>query len=182
MENKTNKDEQINEGTAEELAKDAAAGAEDTESCEKLLLEKISELEAQIKERDDKYVRMLAEYDNFRRRSREEKDALYDAAVSDTVSVLLPIIDNLERARGFENREQVKEGLIMIANSVDSVLEKLKIEAVGKPGEKFDPNLHNAVLHTEDDSLGEGEIVEVFQKGYKKGSKIIRFAMVKTVN
>ena len=125
---------------------------------------------------------MMAEYENFRRRSREEKDALYDVAVSDTVSELLPIIDNLERAYSFENGDQVKEGLLMIANSVSAALGKLKIESVGAVGEKFDPNLHNAVLHAEDEAFGEGEISEVFQKGYKKGNKIIRFAMVKTVN
>ena len=125
---------------------------------------------------------MAAEYENFRRRSREEKDATYTEAVADTVGEILPIIDNLERAALYDDEGKVKEGLVMIAKSVESVFEKLKVEAVGKIGETFDPNLHNAVLHAEDDSLGEGEIVEVFQKGYKKGNKIIRFAMVKTVN
>ena len=146
------------------------------------LTAKIEELEALIKEKDDKYLRMAAEYDNFRRRSREEKDATYESALADTVSELLPIIDNLERAALYDDGEKVKEGLVMIAKSVETVFEKLKVEAVGKVGETFDPNLHNAVLHAEDDSLGEGEIVDVFQKGYKKGNKIIRFAMVKTVN
>ena len=125
---------------------------------------------------------MAAEYENFRRRSREEKDATYTEAVADTVGEILPIIDNLERAALYDDESKVKEGLVMIAKSVETVFEKLKVESVGKVGETFDPNLHNAVLHAEDDSLGEGEIVDVFQKGYKKGNKIIRFAMVKTVN
>ena len=146
------------------------------------LREKIEALEAEIKEKDDKYLRMAAEYDNFRRRSREEKDATYEIAMADTVSEILPIIDNLERAAYYDDAEKVKEGLVMIAKSVDVVFTKLGVEAVGAPGDAFNPNLHNAVMHIDDDTLGEGEIVEVFQKGYKKGGRIIRFAMVKTAN
>ena len=142
----------------------------------------IEALKAEIKERDDKYLRMAAEYDNFRRRSREEHTACYENAMSDTVSELLPIIDNLERATLYSDAEKVREGLVMIEKSVAAVLEKLGISEVGAVGEKFDPNLHNAVMHVDDDAFGEGEIVEVFQKGYKKGNKIIRFAMVKTAN
>ena len=143
---------------------------------------KITELETLLKEKEDQHLRMAAEYENFRRRSREEKDATYTEAVADTVGEILPIIDNLERAALYDDEGKVKDGLVMIAKSVEGVFEKLKVEAVGKPGDTFDPNLHNAVLHAEDDSLSEGEIVEVYQKGYKKGNKIIRFAMVKTVN
>ena len=146
------------------------------------LKKRITELEALLKEKEDQHLRMAAEYDNFRRRSREEKEATYTEAVADTVGEILPIIDNLERASMYDDDAKVKEGLVMIAKSVESVFEKLKVEAVGAPGETFDPNLHNAVLHAEDEERGEGEIVEVFQKGYKKGNKIIRFAMVKTVN
>ena len=142
----------------------------------------IEKLNAEIKARDDKYLRMAAEYDNFRRRSREEHTACYENALSDTVSELLPIIDNLERATLYSDADKVREGLVMIEKSVSAVFEKLGITEIGKIGEKFDPNLHNAVMHVEDDSFGEGEIVEVFQKGYKKGNKIIRFAMVKTAN
>ena len=149
---------------------------------EKALLSEIEALKSEIKERDDKYLRMAAEYDNFRRRSREEKDATYENAMADTVSELLPIIDNLERAAAFEGDGKLKEGIVMIAKSVEAVFSKLGIEAIGKPHDKFDPNLHNAVMHEENDAFGEGEIVEVYQKGYKKGNKIIRFAMVKTAN
>ena len=137
---------------------------------------------AEAKEKDDKYLRLAAEYDNFRRRSREEKDATYGNAVADTVSQILPIIDNLERAAAFSDGEKVAEGIRMIAASVSTALSNLGVESFGNAGEKFDPNLHNAVLHEEDDSDREGEITEVFQKGYKKGTKIVRFAMVKTVN
>lgn len=153
----------------------------DDENAEKFQ-KRIEELEAQIKEKDDKYLRMAAEYDNFRRRSREEKDGIYETALADTVAELLPIIDNLERAAGYEDGEKVLEGLVMIAKSAVAAFDKLGIEEIGKVGEKFDPNLHNAVLHVEDEAFGEGEIVEVFQKGYKKDKRIIRFAMVKTAN
>ena len=149
---------------------------------EKALSEEIEKLKEEIKEKDDRHLRMAAEYDNFRRRSREEKDATYEVALSDTVSEFLPMIDNLERAAFFDEAEKVKEGLVMIAKSIESVFAKLGVEEVGKVGEKFDPNLHNAVMHIDDDSYGENEIVEVFQKGYKKGGRIIRFAMVKTAN
>lgn len=149
---------------------------------EKALLDEIEALKAEISEKDDRHLRMAAEYDNFRRRSREEKDATYEVALSETVSEFLPVIDNLERAAFYDDAEKVKDGLVMIAKSIESVFSKLGIEEVGKIGEKFDPNLHNAVMHVDDDSFGENEIVEVFQKGYKKGGRIIRFAMVKTAN
>ena len=153
-----------------------------TEEKADALLSKIEELKAQLAERDDRILRLAAEYENFRRRAREEKLAAYDGAMADTVSQILPIIDNLERAGMYDDLEKVKEGLVMIAKSIEGALGTLGVEAVGKVGDTFDPNLHNAVMHDEDESRGEGEIVEVFQKGYKKGSKIIRFAMVKTVN
>ena len=143
---------------------------------------RVATLETEAKEKDDRFLRLAAEYDNFRRRSREEKDATYSTAMADTVTELLPIIDNLERAAGFDDGEKVREGLKMIASTVGSVLTKLGVESYGAPGDKFDPNLHNAVLHDEDDSERDNEITDVFQKGYKKGNKIIRFAMVKTIN
>ena len=99
-----------------------------------------------------------------------------------SIERILPILDNLERAAQFEGGDKVLEGLVMTAKAISGVFEKLGIEEVGKVGETFDPNLHNAVLHIDDESYGEGEIVEVFQKGYKKGKRIIRFAMVKTAN
>ena len=146
------------------------------------LLKEIEELRAKLSESEDKYLRMAAEYDNFRRRSREEREAVYENALSDTVSELLPIIDNLERAALYDDGEKVKEGLAMTAKAAQSALEALGVESFGAAGESFDPNVHNAVLHVEDETLGEGEIVEVFQKGYKKGKRIIRFAMVKVAN
>ena len=142
----------------------------------------IEALKSQLDELNDKYLRMAAEYENFRRRSREEKDAIYELAVCDTVKELLPIVDNLDRAAGFTEGDKVLEGLVLTAKTTTSTFEKMGVEEFGKPGETFDPNLHNAVFHIDDESYGEGEIVEVFQKGYKKGKHIIRFAMVKTAN
>ena len=179
----TNK-EPISEQTCAKAAEEAATEKEQAkdQAKEQTAEERIAALEEQLKEKDDRFLRMAAEYDNFRRRSREEKAAVYADALADTVGELLPIIDNLERAALYDDGEKVKEGLMMTAKSVSAVFEKLGVEAVGCVGEAFDPNLHNAVFHVEDESLGEGEIVEVFQKGYKKGNKIIRFAMVKTAN
>ena len=148
---------------------------------EDLLLE-IEKLRAELAEKDDKYLRMAAEYENFRRRSREEREATYEAAMADTVAELLPIIDNLERAANYDDGEKVKEGLGMTLKAVNSVFSSMGIESVGAVGETFDPNLHNAVMHIEDESFGEGEIVDVFEKGYKKNKRVIRFAMVKTAN
>ena len=149
---------------------------------DKKLLAEIEELKAAMTIMEDKYLRMAAEYENFRRRSREEKDATYEIAMADTVKELLPIIDNLDRAAGFTDGEKVLEGLVITAKATASVFEKLGVEEFGKPGETFDPNIHNAVFHVDDPAYGEGEIVEVFQKGYRKGKHIIRFAMVKTAN
>ena len=171
-----------NENITEEAAAKEEPKEKKPKGKEKELSKKIEELEASIKEKDDKYLRLAAEYDNFRRRSREEKDATYENAMADTVSELLPIIDNLERALAFSSDSSVKEGLEMIFKSVEAVFSKLGIESFGAKGDKFDPNLHNAVMHEENAELGEGEISDVFQKGYKKGNKIIRFAMVKTAN
>lgn len=185
MENKTVNQEPVSQDTEQ---KEPLADAVGTEDAPKegdtiaALQEKIAKLEEAIKEKDDLYLRMAAEYDNFRRRSREEREAAYDNAVADTVSELLPIIDNLERATKFDDGEKVKEGLNMTLKTVAPALKALHVESFGEAGDRFDPMLHNAVLHEEDGEKGEAQIAEVFQKGYKKGSKIIRFALVKTVN
>ena len=168
-----------------ETAEDAVAQGKKEKKigkADKKLIAEIEELKAKITETEDKYLRMAAEYENFRRRSREEKDATYENAMADTVKELLPIIDNLDRAAAFTEGDKVLEGLVLTAKATASVFEKLGVEEYGKPGDIFDPNIHNAVFHIDDDSYGEGEIVEVFQKGYRKGKHIIRFAMVKTAN
>ena len=170
----------------EETVKNGAATEEVADTKDKKKKQKpqerIEELEALLKEKEDRILRLAAEYDNFRRRAREERLAAYESSVADTVAAFLPLVDNLERAQMFDDADKVREGLVMIAKSVEGVFTSLGIEEVGKPGDGFDPNLHNAVMHIDDEAFGENEIVEVFQKGYKKGAKIIRFAMVKTAN
>ena len=127
---------------------------------------------------------MLAEYDNFRKRTLNEKDAIYNNAVSDTVKELLPIADNIERALGQENAsaEDMKKGVEMIEHQIQACFEKLGLEEMGKVGEAFDPNLHNAVAHIEDEALGENVIAAVYQKGYKLGDRVVRHAMVQVAN
>ena len=126
---------------------------------------------------------MLAEYDNFRRRSLKERDALYGDIKADTVKKFLPVYDNLERAlkQGTED-EAYRKGVEMIMTQFCDTLEKLGVTPVEALGKTFDPALHNAVMHVDDAEKGENEIVEVFQQGFTLGDKVIRFAMVKVAN
>ena len=145
--------------------------------------EKITALEEEKAALNDRYLRVCAEYDNFRRRSQKEKDNLYGDVKAATVTQFLPVYDNLERAlkQGTED-EAYRKGVEMIMTQFNTTLEKLGVTPIECLGEKFDPALHNAVMHGEDEEKGENEIVEVFQKGFKLGDKVIRFAMVKVAN
>ena len=143
---------------------------------------KITELEAAIAERDDKYLRLAAEYDNFRRRSQKERENVYSDAYSDAINALLPVLDNLGRAVGCEDPKALSDGLALILKSFDEGLAKLGIEEIKAEGETFDPERHYAVLHIEDENYGESEVVEVLQKGYTRGDKVIRYAVVKVAN
>ena len=131
----------------------------------------------------DSYLRLAAEYDNYRKRSQKEKDNLYTEIRSETVEKFLPVYDNLERALAQETQDAAfKKGVEMTMNQLVSVMEKLGVESFGAAGDHFNPQLHNAVMHIEDESLGENVIAEVFQKGFKVGEKVVRFAMVKVAN
>lgn len=141
---------------------------------------KISELQKKCDETNDKYLRIMAEYDNFRKRTAKERDGIYKDAYSDAIKEILPIIDNMERASAYANGEELAKGVGMIVSSISDTLKKMGVCEIET--KKFDPNLHNAVMHVEDENLGEGEIVEVFQKGYMLGDKVIRHAMVKVAN
>ncbi len=157
-----------------------------TEKKSKAELEKakgeIARLEAELAEEKDKYLRLAAEYDNFRRRSTKEKDGIYADAICDAVKEILPMFDNLARAGQFTEAEKVAEGLAMMAKMSDTMLEKMGVKRFGAPGDKFDPAWHNAVMHVDDETLGENEITDVFEVGYARGDKVIRFAMVKVAN
>jgi len=182
--------EKINETEAaetEEVKAEETAAAEEKEGrSEKKKIKKsdklLEEKEAQINELNDKYLRLAAEYDNFRRRSAKEREGIYADAYAEAMSAIMPVIDNLERAAMYNDAEKVRTGLELTFKSFADTLDKLGIVAYGEAGETFDPNLHNAVMHVEDEEKGEGEIVEVFQKGYKRGDKVIRYAMVKVAN
>ena len=190
-------DENINtaaDGETEEVeAKAAEESAPAEEKTDKKKNKKadarIAELEAKLAEADkahseqnDKYMRMAAEYDNFRKRSAKEKEGIYADAYADALKSILPIIDNLERAVGVEGAEAVAKGLEMTLKGAGEALEKMGVEAFGAEGDQFDPNMHNAMMMVDDENHNEGEIVTVFQKGYKKGDKIIRYAMVTVAN
>ena len=138
--------------------------------------------EAAAAEKDDKYLRLCAEYDNFRRRSQKERENVYSDAYSDAINALLPVLDNLGRAVGCEDPKALAEGLALILKSFDEGLAKLGIEEIKAVGETFDPERHYAVLHIEDENYGENEVVEVLQKGYTRGDKVIRYAVVKVAN
>lgn len=143
------------------------------------------ELEGKSKaydELNDKYLRMMAEYDNFRKRSQRERDGIYVSAYEEALKEFLPMSDNLQRSLAYAGTENFAKGIEMIVNQFSDTLKKLGIEEYGKRGDPFDPNIHNAVMRTDDDSLGENTVAEVLQKGYRKGDKILRFAMVKVAN
>lgn len=143
-----------------------------------------SDIEKQLRDTKDQLLRTAAEYANFRARSAKEKEQTYSNAKGNVVAEILPSIDNLERALAQENSdyESLRKGLEMTMNSLMAALEKMGVKAFGEVGEQFDPNLHHAVMHIDDESLGENVITDVFQKGYKINDKVVRPAMVKTVN
>ena len=144
-----------------------------------------ADLEAKAKEiaeLNDKYLRLYAEYDNFRRRSAKEREGIYFDAKSDTLKNILPILDNMERATAFTEADKILEGMNLILKSFNESFAKMDVVEIEALGKTFDPNVHYAVMHVEDESFGENEVVEVLQKGYICGDKVIRYAMVKVAN
>ncbi len=140
-------------------------------------------LTRELADLNDKYLRMLAEYENYRRRSQKERQSVYLDAVGDTLTKILPIADNLARASAAEgDPEAVRKGLSMTEKALADLLTAFGAEAYGAVGDTFDPNLHNAVLHEDDPSLPENSISAVFECGYKMGDKVLRYAMVKVAN
>ena len=131
----------------------------------------------------DAYLRLAADYDNFRKRTVKEKEASYGHGKADAVEKLLPVYDNLERALNQPTEDAAyKKGVEMTMNQLVSIFTGLGVEIFGNVGDAFDPNIHNAVMHIEDESLAENTISQVFQKGFKLGEKIVRFAMVQVAN
>ena len=154
---------------------------ETVETVEKAELDKALE---ELEEKKDQLLRVMAEYDNFRKRSLKEKELAYGDSKASTVSEFLPVYDNFMRAMSAEatDLESFKKGMDMIFNQFGENLKKMGVEPFGTKGEEFDPNIHNAVMHGEDENLPENSISDVFSIGYKMGDRIIRPAVVKVVN
>jgi len=143
------------------------------------LTENEAKLQKQIDEQNDRYIRLYAEYDNFRKRSAKEKTDAYSDAYSNVVNSFLPLMDNLERALEYEKDN---EGVNMIIKQMKDIFDKLGVKVIESDGAQFDPNLHNAIAHEDDPEKGESVITQTFQKGYTLNDKVIRHAMVKVAN
>lgn len=141
-------------------------------------------LSQELLEKNEQLLRLAAEYENFRKRSQKEKESAFSDAKLMVVVELLPVLDNIDRAReiGDVTLEEYKKGIDMTFSQMDGILEKLCIESFGSPNDKFDPNQHSAVMHIKDENFDENVIADVFVKGYKMGEKILRPAMVKVAN
>lgn len=186
--------EKINDEALKDELRDApetaeAEPAEETEKTEETavedsLEEKLAKAEQTAKENFDKYLRQAAEFDNFRKRTNAEKAGMYNNGVRDVVEKLLPVIDNFERAVDMaeEKESSLYKGVEMILKQFLEITAALGVEEIPALGEPFDPNVHSAVMHIEDESCDENVVVEVFQKGYKLGERVIRPSMVKVAN
>ena len=169
-------EEVVEETTPEETVEEPAA-EEVAETPEK------NEWEEKYNAEHDSYLRLAADYDNFRKRTIKEKEASYGNGKADAVEKLLPVYDNLERALNQPTEDEAyKKGVEMTMTQLVGIFAGLGVEIFGNVGDTFDPNIHNAVMHTEDEALGENVISQVFQKGFKLGEKIVRFAMVQVAN
>ncbi len=181
MSKKKNKEqeaeEQTVEQTAEQTPEEAAQQAEEQPVPEK------NPWEEKYNAEHDSYLRLAADYDNYRKRTLKEKEQSYTNGKSDAVAKLLPVYDNLERALRQDTQDAAfKKGVEMTMNELVKIFTGLGVEIYGKPGDLFDPNLHNAVMHTEEEDVTESTVTQVFQKGFKIGDKIVRYAMVQVAN
>ena len=173
------KDKEKNEIPAEEVTEEVIeeTAEETVESPE------VNPWEEKYNAERDAHLRCAAEYDNFRKRTIKEKEASYGNGKADAVAKMLPIYDNLERALQQETSDAAfKKGVEMTMNELLKIFGTLGVEVFGNVGDEFDPNLHNAVMHIDDENLGENVIAQVFQKGFKMGEKVVRFAMVQVAN
>ena len=169
------KDKKIDETPVEETVEQVAE--EVTEAPE------VNPWEEKYNTEHDAYLRLAAEFDNFRKRTIKEKEASYGNGKADAIAKMLPIYDNLERALNQPTEDAAyKKGVEMTMNELVKIFTSLGVEVFGNVGDEFDPNLHNAVMHIDDENLGENVIAQVFQKGFKIGEKVVRFAMVQVAN
>ena len=169
------KKKEMQETPVEETVEAAEATAEETAE--------VNPWEEKYNAEHDAHLRLAADYDNFRKRSQKEKEQSYGNGKADAVEKLLPVYDNLERALNQPTEDAAyKKGVEMTMTQLVGILNGLGVEIFGEVGEAFDPNMHNAVMHIDDENLGENTIAQVFQKGFKLGEKIVRFAMVQVAN
>lgn len=183
----SSKNKNINEEEIKAPAEEAVDTAEAAEAVadEEITLpkSKLEALENELNEVKDARLRLAAEYDNFRKRTARERETLFTDAKVLTVAEFLSVFDNLERAIATPTEDTAyAKGVEMIFTQFNEVMQKLKVEEINPQGEKFDPNLHNAVMHVEDEAFEESTVAEVFQKGFKIGDKVVRHAMVKVAN
>ena len=166
----------------EELEKETENMEEKTEN-KKTQKEKEIVPKSEYDELDDRYKRILAEFENYKKRSAKERESLYNSILSDVVEVMLPILDNLENAAKIETKdEEYKKGIELVLKQFQDTLKAKGVEEIKTVGETFDPELHEAVSSIQDDTKGEKEIVQEYRKGYKIGSKVIRHSMVVVAN
>lgn len=179
-----NQDDNVveNNNASEEASENIEAAEEDQEDLTKNQEEENKKLREELDTTKDRLLRLTAEYDNYRKRTIKEKEGIYSDAYVDVLKEIIPILDNLERAIAADgNIDDLKKGIEMTIKGCKDSFVKLGVEEIDATGE-FDPNLHNAVMHIEDENLGKNVVAEVFQKGYKKDDKIIRHTMVKVAN
>lgn len=166
--------------------KKGKAPTKETDALKQDLAEKTAAAEkaqAALADLNDKHLRLIAEYDNFRKRSQREKEAVFPEAIKTAVEAFVPVVDNFERALNVQTAdEEFKKGMAMIYTAMQDALKKLGVEEIAAKDQPFDPALHNAVMHIEDEALPENTVCEVFAKGYKLGDLVIRHAMVKVAN
>ena len=168
---------------AEEVLEAEEAVPEEAGAKEAPKEDELEKLKKQLAEEHDQYLRLLAEYDNFRKRSRKEKEGLYTDVKAETVAKFLPVFDDLQRALANETADEAyKKGVELTMAGLRKVMTGLGVEEFGETGDAFDPNAHNAVMHVENEELGENVLAQVFQKGFKIGDKIIRHAVVQVAN
>ena len=145
----------------------------------------VEKLTEALAEEQDKYMRLYAEYDNFRKRSAKEREGVYADAYCDALTQILPVLDNLERAAQFSTEDSdtpMAKGIELTLKNFVETMNKMGVYEIEALGKEFDPNKHNAVMHVEDETVGENTVVEVFMKGYAKGDKVLRYSMVKVAN
>ena len=159
------------------------AAEEETFTVTREQMEQMEQLAKMVSDASDKYLRLAAEYDNYRKRTTKEKENTYADAKADTVKEFLGVLDNLERGLAqFDEGDPHRQGMELICRQFLAVLEKLGVTRIEAQGQPFDPQKHDAVMHVEDENVGENTVVEVLQQGYQLGDKVLRFAMVKVAN